>query len=210
MSNDRFDRLKYPVHKFKPEHDLSTEPRFKILFNYPEFKHYAEKDGPKRKYLNKLVRYICFLYDPQSELQEEFPDLTERKEAAAIEAGFKRDKNEEFPKIIQDIIDFTDIEAVAMILRFLKQFKSYLWTEIATQEHELEKYTSLRWLNDDKNAQSLLATCQNIRKSLEENKKEFFDGDKNLQKKVLEMITPENAHRIFESEIEALTDVSSD
>ena len=209
MNNDRFERLKYPVHQFSPEHDLSKEPRFKILFNYPEFKHYAEKDGPKRKYLNKLVRYICFLYDPHSELQDEFPNLTERKEAAAIEAGFTRNKSEEFPKIVQDIFDFTDLEAVAMILRFLKHFKSYLWTEIATQEHELEKYTAMRWLNDDTNAQKLLLVCQNIRKSLDENKKEFFDGDTNLQKKVIEMITPENAHRIFADEIAAQYDVSS-
>lgn len=197
MNNDSFDRLRYPVHKYEPDHDLSSEPRFRQIFNYQEFKDFGSENEEKQKYLNKLIRYICFLYDPESPFQHDYQNLLERKEAAATAAGFNRDTNEEWPEHVEGFFNFQDKEVVSMILRFLKIFKSYLWTEICTQEHELEKYTNLRWNSSDANAQKLGSVCETIRESLEENKKEFFDGDKNLGKKILSMITPENAHELM-------------
>ena len=203
MDENRFGKLKYPVARLEPKEELKVHPEFKTLFKYPEFSDFAKENPDKLLFRNRIIRYICFLYDPESDLISEFPDLLERKEAAAIEAGLKRSKggDGDWPGIIKGIFDYSDQEFIKMVLRFLKQFpaRNYLWREISTLEMEYEKYTRMRWeKDDDTKAGQLIKTCDEIRKNLKELYKEFTQGDKELEEQVkLEMVTPENVGRLF-------------
>lgn len=205
MDEKRFSKLRFPVHKYGPSEDLKKLDAFRVLFSYPEFDEFGKEDPERLKLRNKLIRYICFLYDPNSDLIEDFPSLQDRKEAAAVEAGLKRTQNGDgdWPEAIQGFFDFSDAGVVGMILRFLKQFpeKNFIWREIATLEMELEKYTEQRWSQETdsgKNQFLFIDQCDKIRGKLKILYKEFTMGDKSLEEKIiLERVTPENVMRIL-------------
>ncbi len=225
MIEEKFSRLRFPVHKLSP--DESLEEAFPRLFHYNEFKNF------KHTHKDKIIKYICFLYDPASDLIEEFAqDYQERRSAAAIAAGIERN-GDKWPKWFQLVLEFqkekaikvkdglndegeqqykteyrvqTDESLLMMILRFIRIFKNQIWIEICTLEVELERYRKQRWegLNtDDANksvkSAELADVCKSHMTKLNSLYSEFFMGDKGLEKEVIEMVSPENVDRVMMS-----------
>jgi hypothetical protein len=215
--SERFDGLRYPVHKHR-----GTDTEFKLifpeLFRYEEFEKYGydKVDGKWKKssrlpYRNQVIRYVAFLYDPASELVEEFENFTERREAAAIEAGFNRDpKTDEWPEFVKDLFTYKHEDFVHLTIKFLKIFHNDLWMEICALEVELDRNMGYRWsgvtgtsgqidANALEKSQKLRDHCDDIRKRLKACYKEFFKGDEGLKDRFdeLEMVTPENMERVL-------------
>lgn len=195
---NKFDVLKFPVHTIEKDEDPKIMSAYQALFKYPEFSEYNE---PNR---TKLIKYFSYLYDPNSPLYEDHADLQERKEAAAIEAGWLRNSKEEFSKDVQDLFKLIKPVYVGMAVRFIRIFNNTKWTEICTLEQEIQSLTTARWksLNDPKklvNSDKLMAMAQNRIENLERMLKDFFSDNNDLKEKAieLEMITPENAQRIM-------------
>ena len=160
---DRFSRLKFPVHKANTD---SVAEFFKIMPGIRRFfqrvviddkgkiisSSMTEEDTPGSYFFNettdlvKFFKYLIFVYDPNSDLVDEYPgDLRLRKEAAATEAGWSRDKiTEDWAPWIKDIFDLKNKMANKYILDYLKVLKNPIWREIVFLSEELDKIYELR------------------------------------------------------------------
>ncbi len=198
---ERFASLKFKVTQAKESLDIA----FPDLFRLPEFKALRDKAD-----WQKLVKYICFLYDPGSELIQEFQNLQERKEAAAIEAGYLRDKSGNWPDELVEAMAINNAEIHAAIMAFLKIFRNHEWTDIAVTEQELEEFQNLRlWAinkegkdiyGDAKKKDDLMRSVSDRRASLKVLKQQFYGDNKDVEAAEFEeMITPETAERIIAS-----------
>lgn len=198
---ERFSSLKYKVH-------LATEPldkAFPDLFRLPEFKKLKLR---KDIDWQKLVKYICLLYDPGTDLAKEFQnDLKERKEAAAIEAGFEREANGKWSKTLTQAMNIKDEEIHGATMAFLKQFRNHEWTDIVATEQELDEFQGLRFkaINDEtsdlygdaKKKDGLMDSAAKRRSALKILYAQFYGDHSDLEAPEFEeMIAPENAERI--------------
>jgi hypothetical protein len=168
---------------------FSTYPRLNELLP----KEFDEED-PLTTENERLVRYILALYDPQSPIIKEYPDLTSRKMAAADIAGYHAEKERE----LLDKVFACDSEyMVAIIVSFLKNIvQSRLWASIQADEQTFWEFVGRMMLpiakdNKDKDMVSAVAMKtklsedkESIVTQLEKNWQRFFADDDNLKKKV--------------------------
>lgn len=195
---DRFSSLRFKVHTVEDQLDKE----FPDLFRLPEFKKLKVRPD-----WDRIVRYICYLYDPGSELIQEFPELQERKEAAATEAGYVRNGNK-WPEQLQLIMEQRDADVRKAILAFLKLFRNHEWTDIVVTEEEMDQFQGLRMqaIDEDesdiygqaKKKNELMEAVAKRRASLKTLYAAFYGDNVDLEAPEFdEMITPENAERIL-------------
>jgi len=197
---DRYSAIKYKVH-------LTPFPVQKSFPNL--FKGVKLPD--------KVLRYIVFLYSKDSGLTQEFQsNLQERKEAAAIDAGFVK-VDGKWPEDILSVMEMKSHEGHRTIMDFLKSQKHHIWTEISVTEQELFEFQSLRFASigdkkkkknttEDKDVlaaaekkEKLMKACNERIKQLEILYEQFYGDHKELATvEFEEMITPEKAERILE------------
>lgn len=217
---DRYSSIRYKVHQTKEPLDKA----FPELFRHDEFKKLK-----KRADCDRLVRFIMFLYDKNTQLVQEFQhDLAERKSEAAKDAGFER-KDGKWGVKIQDVMDIKDEDVTAAIMRFLKIQKSHVWTEIIICEQELFDYRVLRFnpvgkgkgegALDDKDVidstvkkDKLMESCNLRMRELERLYEQFFGDNKDLQAAEFEeSVRPETVERLLtEKPYEEIKNVLAD
>ena len=241
-THERFSRLQFPVHKITAKTPLEL---FEIL---PGLRRYFQKlndaqvevetkktdgsvvrelvDGFAPNYkglypddLVKVIKYIVFIFDPDSDLVQEYPDdYRLRKEAAAKEAGYKRGKDGEFPPYVQRILDFKEKQVVDWILDYMKVKRNPIFKEINFVEQELEALYHSRAvaLQEGRVEPQLLAQ---IKVRLDEKDvlyQRFYAEHTDLRKATQEEIypvTPENVFKALQipadfSKIRQVRDVS--
>ncbi len=216
---DRYSLVKWKVHKA----DVIDKNTFPEIFSHKEFTKLKSRAD-----FDKLIKYIVFVYDKNTQLVQEFQhDLAERKSEAAKDAGFER-KDGKWGVKIQDVMDIKDEDVTAAIMRFLKIQKSHVWTEIIICEQELFDYRVLRFnpvgkgkgegALDDKDVidstvkkDKLMESCNLRMRELERLYEQFFGDNKDLQEaEFSEAIRPETAERILtEKPYEEIKDVLS-
>jgi len=138
---ERFSGLKYnPKKATKP-----LDQEFPNLYRHIEFRRLKElPEG------DKVAAYVLLLYSKESDLVHEHPsNLKERKEAAAIEAGFERGADGEFSDLVHDLMDIRNQKAYNAIMLWLKLQKHTVWTELIVCEQELFEFQKLRFLAID-------------------------------------------------------------
>lgn len=174
-------------------------PMAKNIFSaYPRLNELAPKEVDEEDKLfsekERLVRYILALYDPQSPIIKEYPDLTSRKMAAADVAGYHAVKEQE----LLDVIFACDSEyMVNIVVSFLRNIvQSRLWASIQADEQTFWEFISRMMLpiakdNKDKDMVSAVAMKtklsedkEGIAVQLEKNWQKFFSDDEGLKKKV--------------------------
>ena len=197
---DRYSAIKYKVH-------LTPFPVQKSFPNL--FKGVKLPD--------KVLRYIVFLYSKDSGLTQEFQsNLQERKEAAAIDAGYQK-VDGKFPKEILEVMEMKNYDAHGAIMDFLKGQKHHVWTEIIVCEQELFEFQALRFASigdkksktttaeEDKEIlaaaekkEKLMKACNERIKQLEILYEQFYGDHKELAiVEFEESIRPETAERIL-------------
>lgn len=200
---ERFSRLQFPVHKIEAE---SPADLFKVIPGIRRYFQKVDKENPKTssryrgpKGLVCVIRYIVMLYDPESDLIEEFMDDPRlRKEAAAREAGFKRDRDGEWPQEVMDLMDFKDEEAVDWILDYLKVKKNHIWREIVFLEEELDQIYRIR--SSDFERANKLKLDEESKKKIEQlklYKKQFYSEHHDLRKVTEEQLIPVSPENVF-------------
>jgi len=126
LQQERFSRLQFPVHRIKADTPVKlfevlpglrryfqkiVEADIEVLTTVEDEKtgekkiHKSSIRGAESKFkglrsddLVKIIRYIVFVYDPDSDLIQEYPeDSRLLKDAAAKEAGFNRMANDQLP-----------------------------------------------------------------------------------------------------------------
>ena len=104
-----------------------------------------DKEAEKvRSKLDKTVRYILLMYDVNSPMRAYYPDLEQRKTAAADMAGFDWgvDSMEEIFefKIRQEESIVPNDELLNMIMEFLKYQNNWVWTMIVSNSEAFYEY----------------------------------------------------------------------
>jgi hypothetical protein len=138
---ERFSALKYnPKKATKP-----FDQEWPNLYRHTEFRRLKElPEG------DKVAAYILFLYSKETDLVHEHPsNLKERKEAAAIEAGFERNADGTWPDVAQALMDIQNQRAYNATMLWLRLQKHVVWTEIVVCEQELFEFQKLRFMAID-------------------------------------------------------------
>lgn len=209
MSAKRFARLKFPIHEV--EGDLIK--KFPQLLRYPAFKAYTLRDR------DLWIKFICYMYDPNSELVREYEVLEERKKEAATLAGltgsgrgldgvrYRRVLKGEWKD--EEGKEHSDVVAIyQMIYEFLtKVHRNLKWAELCTLEEEFSSYMQRRWekptgLSDDKEVNyydkmgKIREQCKEILSRIDQLRKDIFGDNQDAEEFVYEKIsTPENVAR---------------
>lgn len=205
---DRYSSIKYKVHLAEGPLDKA----FPELFRHKEFAKLKT-----RRDCDQLVRFICFLYDKNTQLVHEYQsDLKERKFAAAKDAGYNRKTGGGWGAEIQSVMDIQDHDATAAIMQFLKMQRHNVWTEIVVTEQELFDYQVMRFTpvgkrgkkataEDEKKIiestvkkEALRKACNERIVALESLYEQFFGDNKDLiAVEFEEAVRPETAERII-------------
>ncbi len=127
VDEERFDVLRFNVVRIPHGKDLLYDPEFGIreLRSLDSFQNYDEGDK------NKIIRYILLMHDKKTPLRRDIADLQERKEQAAILAGFDLEKNEER---LEEIFTLSDDRVADMIIEWMEFQGNRLVVMIDTNE----------------------------------------------------------------------------
>lgn len=173
---------------------------------FPQLQRYFDARNYSRVDIVKLIKYIWFMYDPNTNLINEFPnDLDKRKEAAAVDAGYEQ-INGKWPQLVLDIFSMADEEATDLILQFLQSRKNLVWNEWMISENEFHQINKQRLTNIEnmdlmaiKRRAELGSFVKDIAERIEDLKDKFFGDDGVLREKqeILTMVTPENVFKVL-------------
>jgi hypothetical protein len=216
---DRFSSLKFNFTKATKSLDVE----FPDLFRLKEFnKLRLRRDIDWQK----LVKYIILMYDPNSELIREFQELKERKDAAAVQAGFDRIGGGRWPKELIAVMEMRNEITHAAIMAFLKIFRNNDFTNIIVTEQELWEFQGLRFqaindktsdlYGDAKKKDGIMDSVEKRTEALKTYYSSFYGDNKDLiAPEFEEPMTPETSERILSTlpvpfeEVKEETDVPS-
>lgn len=128
FNDEAFSRLCVPIYK---QSSVLTKYKseFKKIFG-GLFKH-------RRVDLEKIIKYIIYMYDLNSPMRELFPDMSIRKTECAILSGYDIEKDE---KRLSKIFNLEDRDIVEMIFNYLKFQNHKTWAMLTTNEEVLWQY----------------------------------------------------------------------
>lgn len=194
FSDSDFASLTFPIHNIAKD-VIKNVPRLELI---PSFKNYK---GTSK---DKVIKYICYLYDPNSPLKEFFPDMSRRKEQAATLAGFDLEDNRT-KDIIEGMMSLKNKGVLIMIDEYLRFVNSRTWSMIVSNEETFYEYQSklLRSVEAERDKDLLQALqikgkimedLDNINERLEKYYLKLYAGDEDLVKTITtrRSITPEN------------------
>lgn len=180
----RFQKLKFNVFNLPPDKD--------VLETFPELarmKVIANSHAPQK---NLLLRYLIFMYDPETDLRKEVPELDKRKIRAAELAGFE--KQSDYLTEIFELRDKATLEFLFILLTQVYHNRKY--REWVTLSQELDEYTRRRMnpvkkgadgeeeqdeLKSLKIKSDLRIQCQEIQKQLDVLDKEIWGDNDDLK-----------------------------
>lgn len=135
-----------------------------LLDAFPIFSDYVEF-SVKIKDLNrnKVIRYICFMYDKGSPLPKKIDNLLQMKLEAATLAGFDMDNLKRFSDEVNEMLAGKNKAVNHMIVRFLSFFHDI---NFMTYKMYKEKYfdvmVQLKESKDPKALETLLKSIKNL------------------------------------------------
>lgn len=193
FTDSDFEAMTFPIHKEKGD-VLKKVPRLGLLKSFGEY---------KGLYKNEIVKYVCYLYDPQSPLKEFFPDIKRRKEQAIILAGLDPDK-QQFKDIVEGLLHLKNDGVIMMIDELLRFVNNRVWSMIVSNEEAFYEYQRKLLKNiEAERDKDLLQALQikgkimedldNINQRLEKYYLKLYAGDEDLVKTITsrQSISPE-------------------
>lgn len=199
FSDSDFVSLTFPIHNIDKD-VIKNVPRLELIKSFKEY---------KGNYKDRLIKYICYLYDPNSPLKEFFPDMSRRKEQAAILAGFDLEDNST-KDIVSDMMSLKNKGVLLMIDEYLRFVNSRTWSMIVSNEETFYEYQSklLRSVEAERDKDLLQALqikgkimedLDNINERLEKYYLKLYAGDEDLVKTITtrRTITPENLGDVY-------------
>lgn len=110
---DDFKRMMFNV--YEADIDKPFVQQFPELALYDEFKESLPKLDR-----NRIIKYICYVYDKNSPYRVKYKDLTQRKVRAMIDCGYGLTEGNVFPIEIEDVIQGRDYKVADMAIAFIK------------------------------------------------------------------------------------------
>jgi hypothetical protein len=124
-----FDRMMIPIHK-RPA-DIELTEWMPMLASWKEW---SEADISIDKDL--VIQYVIYTYDRYSPFRSRYPDILERKVQVAKYLAFPVDDEGNFFPTHQDIMHNQDDEVMKMIIRYVREHRSALFTFVVAAEEE--------------------------------------------------------------------------
>lgn len=116
----------------------------KMIFNPFSIKGSIKKKYPKLKMFktfdnanDSMIKYVLYMYDQNTPLKEQFPELKIRKEQAAVLSGFSLIKDNEK---LHDMFFFLSDQLVDMVDEFLRKQNNRIWSMIVSNEQTFFEY----------------------------------------------------------------------
>ena len=115
----------------------------KMIFNPYKIKSLKRK-YPKLKMFTsfqkadeRMISYVLYMYDHNTPMKEQFPDLKVRKEQCAVLSGYdlKTDK-----EVLNDMFFFTSSKLIDMVDEFLRKQSNRIWSMIVSNEQTFFEY----------------------------------------------------------------------
>lgn len=194
FNDSDFESMTFPIHNVKGD-VVKKVPSLTFIESFVQY---------EGEHKNKVIKYICYLYDPNSPLKEFFPDMSRRKEQAAILSGFNLDDNR-FKDMVIAMMSLKNEVVVVMIDEFLRFVNNRVWSMIISNEETFYEYQRklLRNVTADRDKDLLQALqikgkimedLDNINERLEKYYLKLYAGDEDLVKTITsrKSITPEN------------------
>jgi hypothetical protein len=157
---DDFKRMMFPV--FTLEQNVDIRHHFKLK-EHPimgeSVSEYNETD------INKVLRYIFYLYDKSSPMIHFFPDIKRRKRECASLAGFNIAKDVDR---LNDLYEVREDRVADIICDFIMSQGSHKWSMIVTNEHTFHEYQRAMFrpilmVKDDKQRMDALLVKSKLR-----------------------------------------------
>ena len=193
FNEDSFVNLVIPI--YGKEDVLETyNGEFKKIFK-GLFKH-------RRVDLEKLIKYVIYMYDKNSPMRDLFSDINIRKNECAILAGYDLSKHE---KKLTKIFNLTDKDIMEMLYNFLKYQNNKAWALLTSNEEGLWQYQKelltpiVDFRQDKEKLQALevkaklMNECDMIVKRIENYEEKIFGDDDDIKNKIKqERTSPES------------------
>lgn len=132
--------------------------------------------------LNKVLKYISFVYDSQSPLISVITNLARRKREGALLAGFDVNKYDEFPESVQKMLSCQTTETNAMIMRYIRMQKNPDFSQLVVFEESYNKQLE-KLLSDDadqsEKTKDLIANVSTLKKEISKLMIELLNKDEN-------------------------------
>lgn len=116
----------------------------KMIFNPFKVKRPLKKVFPKMKMFksfefadDQMIAYVLYMYDQNTPLKEQFPDLKIRKEQAANLSGYSLSRDDKF---LHDLFFFVSERLVQMVDEFLRKQNNRIWSMIVSNEQTFFEY----------------------------------------------------------------------
>ena len=116
----------------------------KMIFNPFSIKGSIKKKYPKLKMFktfdsanDSMIKYVLYMYDQNTPLKEQFPELKIRKEQAAVLSGFSLIKDNEK---LHDVFFFLSEQLINMVDEFLRKQNNRIWSMIVSNEQTFFEY----------------------------------------------------------------------
>ncbi len=139
-----FKEILFPVHTLTMSmHLFDTFPN---LLDYEEF----GKKLPPELPINKVFKYIVYVYDSRSPFYTQIEDLIERKKQAAKEVNFYLTEEGEFHPEVKAVLNCENKRVNAMILRYCRMQGKEFTNIVASTEAFYQ--INLKLLSNDKDS----------------------------------------------------------
>tara|TARA_R110002012_G_scaffold226193_1_gene398285 strand:+ start:929 stop:1525 length:597 start_codon:yes stop_codon:yes gene_type:complete len=123
---------------------FNAEDFKKMIFSPFKVKGSLKKKYPKMKMFSsfqsaedQMIAYVLYMYDQNTPMKEQFPDLKIRKEQSAILSGYDLVKDNEK---LHDIFFFQSSKLVDMVDEFLRKQNNRIWSMIVSNEQTFFEY----------------------------------------------------------------------
>ena len=172
FNDEAFSRLCVPIYK---QSSVLTKYKseFKKIFG-GLFKH-------RRVDLEKIVKYIVYMYDLNSPMRELFPDMSIRKTECAILSGYNIEKEEKRLIKIFNLLKFQNHKTWAMLTtneEVLWQYQQELLSPITDFRQDKEKLQALEIKS------KLMNESDSIINRIKSYEDKIFGDDKEVQSKL--------------------------
>jgi hypothetical protein len=196
MSRQPFEKLKFRIHNIPKGADLWAE--------FPELNRHVELNEIKERTTcaNEVIRYLVYLYDPESDLIKEEQDLTSRMRRAKELSGIHENTDNDLLLdmgwvFISKIYHHRKMREWHTLQLELEENNRARWTQIDIDEEVEDKdgKTKTRSSSSQKNSMEVLQRKSELRKHALEIQKaldvlepDIFGDNEDVKKKALERL----------------------
>ena len=167
-----FINILFPVHTLTMSMNLfDTYPK---LLDFEEFGMKLPPEIP----INKVFKYIVYVYDSRSPFYNQIDDLIDRKKQAAKEVEFLLTEEGEFCPDVKEVLNCENKRVNAMILRYCrmqgKEFTNIVASNEAFYQINLKLLSNDKDSGDAKTKASLDEDATKMAKRLNEKVRDFI------------------------------------